>query len=59
MSDFVILQGCPIGAPNTEARITELAECQKFVDVALERGVKEFDVANGYSKGTAELASLM
>ncbi|KAL1706116.1 NADP-dependent oxidoreductase domain-containing protein [Schizophyllum commune] len=50
-----LVSGCPIGAPNTEARITELAECQKFVDVAVDHGVKEFDVANGYSKGTAEL----
>ncbi|KAL1746375.1 NADP-dependent oxidoreductase domain-containing protein [Schizophyllum fasciatum] len=50
-----LIAGTPIGAPNTEARITDMVECQKYVDVALDHGVKTFDTANGYSKGTAEL----
>ncbi|KAL1728375.1 NADP-dependent oxidoreductase domain-containing protein [Schizophyllum commune] len=46
--------GIPVGAPGSGVRITDLATGQKFVDIAVEHGVMNFDVANGYSKGTAE-----
>ncbi|KAI5900350.1 Aldo/keto reductase [Schizophyllum commune H4-8] len=49
-----LVSGVPVGAPGSGARITDLAIGQKFIDLAFEHGVKNFDSAEVYSKGTNE-----
>ncbi|KAL1717517.1 NADP-dependent oxidoreductase domain-containing protein [Schizophyllum commune] len=49
-----LVSGVPVGTPGSDARITDLATGQKFIDLALEHGVKNFDSAEVYAKGTNE-----
>ncbi|KAL1686399.1 NADP-dependent oxidoreductase domain-containing protein [Schizophyllum commune] len=45
-----LVSGVPVGTPGSDARITDLATGQKFIDLALEHGVKNFDSAEFLGK---------
>lgn len=47
--------GTPFGTPESGARISDVAECQKYANVALHHGVKALDTAAAYFKGTSEM----
>ncbi|TRM58675.1 NADP-dependent oxidoreductase domain-containing protein [Schizophyllum amplum] len=50
----LVYGGASFGEPNTEARISDLGECQRHVDVFSSYGHSEYDTSNRYANGTSE-----